>query len=161
MNAIARVLDDSSGNTNKSSIPQPRRRASISHVSATVNTDPPIRYRNSRFLEGTHSFRRASSPQRLSTRLLASDNATPPRRPAPPIPERRSHAQRSSLDEQASRQWLLGSQHPPRARSSLEENSRRRGPRLQRSTSGLKFSSSEEEEEEEDGQVGGMQVRGF
>lgn len=172
MENFTRALDGPS----KSNAHQPRRRASTSYISsranvnpnANANVNPRTRYRNSRFLEGSDSFRNPpASPQRplLASPLLADDPPSPQRQ-APLIPKRRHHTHHLSLEEQHSRQHLLGSQAAPavqhkRIRSSLEER-RFRGPRLQRSTSGLKFSSSEDEDEDGDGNGRpGMQVRGL
>ncbi|KAI4138505.1 MAG: hypothetical protein L6R39_006755 [Caloplaca ligustica] len=151
---------------------QPRRRASTSHVSsaasanANASVHPKVRYRSSRFLEGSEGFRNPpASPQRplLGSPLLADDDI-PPRRQPPAIPKRRTHTRHRSLEEQPSRQRLLDSQAPSagqqgRTRSSLEERGVR-GPRLQRSTSGLKFSSSEDDGTDVAGRSG-VQARGL
>ncbi|KAI4177038.1 MAG: hypothetical protein LQ343_000518 [Gyalolechia ehrenbergii] len=132
---------------------QPRRRASTSHISANPNLNAKIRCRNSRFLEGSESFR---NPPHSPPRPCMAAIAPSPQRPPPAIPKRRVH--RGSLEEQSSRQHLLDRQAPTavhrrRTRSSLED-SKPKGPRLQRSTSGLKFSSSDED----DGEVEDMLV---
>ncbi|KAI4122200.1 MAG: hypothetical protein LQ338_005956 [Usnochroma carphineum] len=158
---IARILDEPS-EPNRRSNKHLRRRASTSHVSTRANTNADagkdtnantkVRYRNSRFLEGSDSFRNppASPPRPLLASPLLEDVATPPPRRQPPaISKRKTHTHHTSLEEQPSRQRLLGHQAAPGVqhrltRSSLEER-RFRGPRLQRSTSGLEFSSSEDE----------------
>ncbi|KAL8920746.1 MAG: hypothetical protein Q9208_006076 [Pyrenodesmia sp. 3 TL-2023] len=168
MKKIERVLDEPSKSNNQ----QPRRRASTSYISTSanvsratdVNADPRLRYRNSRFLEGSDSFRnpRTPPPRPLLASPLLADNPRSPQRQPPAIPKRRSHTHRTSLEEQPSRQRLLESQAAPaeqhrRTRSSLEKK-RPKGPRLQRSTSGLEFSSSEDGVEDEDGRFR-VQVR--
>lgn len=155
---VSRTLDEPS----KLDKQQPRRRASTSYISTSANlsrntgvsADPRLRYRNSRFLEGSDSFRSppVPPPRPLLASPLLADDPPSPRREPPSIPKRRSHAYRSSLEEQPSRQRLLGGQAAPaeqhrRMRSSLEEK-RPRGPRLQRSTSGLNFSSSGDDAED-------------
>ncbi|KAL9603301.1 MAG: hypothetical protein Q9219_001324 [cf. Caloplaca sp. 3 TL-2023] len=137
---------------------EPHRRASTSQIGSKAD-EPKTRYRSSRFIEGTESFRNSSpsSPQQRPS--LAEISRSPPKRPPPPplaIPKRRAH--RMSLEEQSSRQRLLDAQptaandfipHHRRTRSSLVEGRRYRYPRLQRSTSGLKFSSSDDDGEGE------------
>ncbi|KAL8992709.1 MAG: hypothetical protein Q9188_007519 [Gyalolechia gomerana] len=141
---LSHILDEPFRPTSQQ---QPRRRASTSHISANPNLNAKTRYRNSRFLEGSESFRNPPhSPPRPCMAAIASS----PQRPPPAIPKRRAH--RGSLEEQSSRQYLLDRQAPTavhcrRTRSSLEDR-RPKGPRLQRSTSGLKFSSSDEDDGE-------------
>ncbi|KAL9041801.1 MAG: hypothetical protein Q9180_001046 [Flavoplaca navasiana] len=54
--SIANALDDN--DTEKSSTQQARRRASTTHISSNPKLENPrLKYRNSRFLEGTNSFR--------------------------------------------------------------------------------------------------------
>lgn len=126
---------------------QPYRRASTSHIGISSNPTAKPRYRTSKFQEGSENFRNLDPPPQRSH---TTDIAPSPQRPPPAIPKRRTH--RASLEEQPSRQRLLDRQaptamQPRRMRSSLEDR-RPRGPRLQRSTSGLKFSSSEEDDRE-------------
>ncbi|KAI4180975.1 MAG: hypothetical protein L6R41_006899 [Letrouitia leprolyta] len=126
---------------------QPHRRASTSYIGPRSNPNEMPRYRTSKFQEGSENFRNLDPlPQSPRT----ADIAPPPPRPPPAIPKRRTH--RPSVNEQPSRQRLLDRQapsavQPRRMRSSLEDR-RPRGPRLQRSTSGLKFSSSEDNDME-------------
>ncbi|KAL8802528.1 MAG: hypothetical protein Q9182_003768 [Xanthomendoza sp. 2 TL-2023] len=124
---------------------RPRRRASTTVVNPKSDS-ARVPYRNSRFLEGTNTFRNPppSSPKR-----------PPPSRPpvmnspvqGPEIPQRRTH--RASMEEHSSRQSLLD--HHTTAtrhrRTKTLEDQYYRGPRLQRSTSGLKFSSSDDDED--------------
>ncbi|KAL8825327.1 MAG: hypothetical protein Q9170_007835 [Blastenia crenularia] len=148
INDLARRLDEPI-NLATQQQQQPRRRASTSLIGANPNTNLKTRYRNSKFLEGTSSFR---SPPSSPSRSPIINIAIPPQREPPAIPIRRTH--RASLEEQSSRQRLLDNQHSNmqrrRTRSSVEDR-RYRGPRLQRSTSGLKFSSSEDGDDGEDG----------
>ncbi|KAL8664401.1 MAG: hypothetical protein Q9202_003091 [Teloschistes flavicans] len=156
VNEITTILDSSTNSRSQ----QPRRRASTSVISAPGNHPNPdpriVPYRSSRFVEGTNSFRKPPPPMR-----------TPPRPPQlfdtfvigggpsssldpSSIPDRRK-PHRASMDEQST-----GSHRPEhhqshviqhrRTRSSLTEKEKgNRGPRLQRSTSGLGFESSEDE----------------
>ncbi|KAL8896505.1 MAG: hypothetical protein Q9207_007674 [Kuettlingeria erythrocarpa] len=156
---VSRTLDEPSKSDKQQQ--QPRRRASTSYISTSANLSrntggviakSRLHYRNSRFLEGSDSFRSptVAPPRPLLASPLLADDPTSPRRQPPSIPKRKSHTYRSSLEEQPSRQHLLGGQAAApaeqhrRLRSSLEEK-RPRGPRLQRSTSGLNFSSSEDD----------------
>ncbi|KAL8626351.1 hypothetical protein Q9189_007958 [Teloschistes chrysophthalmus] len=174
VNELTTLLDRSTTNSHSQ---RPRRRASTSIISATTTTNPhpnpnanpnpPIAYRSSKFVEGTHSFRNSHHsnhhppptrtppprpPQHFNTFVLEKQPSHLP--PSIPIPDRRSH-HRASMDEsrphphppphphQQQQQQVI--QHR-RTRSSLTEKFR--GPRLQRSTSGLGFESSEDEVEE-------------
>ncbi|KAL8725957.1 MAG: hypothetical protein Q9166_007034 [cf. Caloplaca sp. 2 TL-2023] len=140
INSIANALND----PEKQVTQQARRRASTTQINPKPE-NPRIAYRNSRFLEGTNSFRNPPpSPQRPPPPRPTILNTHPlPQRPD--IPQRRAH--RASLEEHHSRQPLLDSQ--PMAvqhrRTKTSEDRYYRAPRLQRSTSGLKFSSSDDE----------------
>ncbi|KAL9596332.1 MAG: hypothetical protein Q9179_004651 [Wetmoreana sp. 5 TL-2023] len=146
VNNIADILNGSSNPPTQ----QLRRHASTSQTSAPMIANPREKYRNSRFLEGTDSFRNPPSrppPRPPITKTFVVEKTLSPQRPV--IPERKAH--RVSLDEgSSSRQRLMdrqayGVQHR-RTKSSLTDRGHR-GPRLQRSTSGLRFSSSEEEDD--------------
>ncbi|KAL8915320.1 MAG: hypothetical protein Q9171_000190 [Xanthocarpia ochracea] len=127
---------------------QARRRASTTHIVANSKTENPrLAYRNSRFLEGTNSFRDPSpSPQHPPLTKPTVIGGLPVRQ-RPDIPPRKTH--RASLEERSSRQALL--HHQPSAvqhrRTKTSEDRYHRGPRLQRSTSGLQFSSSDDEDD--------------
>ncbi|KAL8808394.1 MAG: hypothetical protein Q9223_004047 [Gallowayella weberi] len=123
---------------------RPRRRASTTVIKPESDY-ARLPYRNSRFLEGTNGFR---DPPPSPTR-------PPPSRPSiinyhspvqrPEIPQRRTH--RASTEEHSSRQPLLDHQTTAtrHRRTKTLEDRYYRGPRLQRSTSGLKFSSSDDD----------------
>ncbi|KAL8937864.1 MAG: hypothetical protein Q9216_004211 [Gyalolechia sp. 2 TL-2023] len=148
INNLSHLVDDPVRRTAEQ---QPRRRASASHISANANLKSSKRYRNSRFVEGSEGFRNPPIP---TQRHCMADIPTSPQRPPPAVPKRRPH--RSSIEEHPSRQRLLDRQAPSavqhrRTNSSLEDR-RPKGPRLQRSTSGLKFSSSDED----DGEIGDL-----
>ncbi|KAL8691259.1 MAG: hypothetical protein Q9218_003480 [Villophora microphyllina] len=151
---------------------QPRRHASTSVISATTdpNTNPSPKpnpaYRSSRFVEGTNSFRNPPSrapprPPLFNTFVIEKGSSS--QRPA--IAERKTHRasmeersvlppHRASMDECTIHPLPHQHQHHTvqhrRTRSSLTERGHR-GPRLQRSTSGLGFESSGDEEEVVDG----------
>ncbi|KAL8737115.1 MAG: hypothetical protein Q9181_002009 [Wetmoreana brouardii] len=153
VNNIADILN---GHSNPSTR-QPRRRASTSQVSARTIANPRDKYRSSRFIEGTDKFRNPPSrapPLPPVTKTFVVEKTLSPQRPV--IPDRKAH--RVSWDEaSSSRQCPMdrqayGVQHR-RTRSSLTDRGHR-GPRLQRSTSGLKFSSSEEEDDGTEQQQG-------
>ncbi|KAL8770202.1 MAG: hypothetical protein Q9209_004044 [Squamulea sp. 1 TL-2023] len=144
INSVANALND----PEKPKPQQARRRASTTHIAVDSKTEnPKLAYRNSRFLEGTNSFRDPSSSQQGPPPIQPPTFSSQPVSPRPDIPQRRTH--RASLEERSSRQPLLGNQPVAvqhRRTRTLEER-QHRGPRLQRSTSGLKFSSSEDEDE--------------
>ncbi|KAL8666374.1 MAG: hypothetical protein Q9168_007496 [Polycauliona sp. 1 TL-2023] len=164
INSIASALDDdhNPGTGAERITQQARRRASTPHIAPHPNPNPTwhskeenprLRYRNSRFLEGTHSFRN-HTPASQAERLPPAPPAPPPTRPPPVtrppmhhqqpvIPSRKTH--RSSMDEYSSRQADLGYQQHRRTKTVDERYGR--GPRLQRSTSGLKFSSEDDDDE--------------
>ncbi|KAL8694856.1 MAG: hypothetical protein Q9224_003492, partial [Gallowayella concinna] len=145
INSIANALN----NPDEQPTQQPRRRASTTVINPKSDYARSS-YRNSRFLEGTNSFRNPPPPP--------SPARPPPARPPiinnhyspiqrPEIPQRRTH--RASMEEHSSRQGLLD--HHTAAtrhrRTKTLEDGYYRGPRLQRSTSGLKFSSSDDDED--------------
>ncbi|KAL8643669.1 MAG: hypothetical protein Q9226_008200 [Calogaya cf. arnoldii] len=143
--SIANALDN---DPEKSTAQQARRRASTTHIASNPRPENPrLTYRNSRFLEGTNSFRNPPTSSQHPPPTRPPMTSSHPLQQRPSIPQRRNH--RASLEEKSSRQALLdpvpsAAQHR-RARTS--EDRHYRGPRLQRSTSGLKFSSSEEDDE--------------
>ncbi|KAI4233085.1 MAG: hypothetical protein LQ349_004610, partial [Xanthoria aureola] len=148
---IANALDN---DPEKKTTQQARRRASATHISSAPKTENPrLAYRNSRFLEGTNSFRNPPPPPQHAPPTRPPMVSSHPLPQRPDIPQRRTH--RASLDEHSSRQTSLDYQ-PSAAqhrRTKTTEDRYHRGPRLQRSTSGLKFSSSDEEHE---GRAGGF-----
>ncbi|KAL8948847.1 MAG: hypothetical protein Q9222_005006 [Ikaeria aurantiellina] len=131
---------------------RPRRRASTTHIITDPTGNPRMSYRNSRFLEGTDSFRQP--PQNPPPAIPTVPGTNLGQQSRPSIPRRRNH--HTSLEEQASRQRLLSNEAiingHRRYQSSLGDGGRYRGPRLQRSTSGLKFSSSSEDDDDGDGE---------
>ncbi|KAL9024130.1 MAG: hypothetical protein Q9196_006740 [Gyalolechia fulgens] len=138
---------------------QPRRRASASQIDTKQNLNSRAKYRTSRFREGSYNFR---NPPPSPQHPCVADSATSPQRPPPVTPKRRAH--RGSLEEQSSRMRLVDGQAPTavrhrRTKSSLEDR-RYQGPRLQRSTSGLKFSSSDESDGEVADPFVGRGIRG-
>ncbi|KAL9630189.1 MAG: hypothetical protein Q9204_004846 [Flavoplaca sp. TL-2023a] len=145
--SIANALDDNE--PENSSSQQARRRASTTHISTNPKLENPrLKYRNSRFLEGTNSFRNPTlsppkHPPPVRPPMLSSQ---PLQHQGPEIPERRTH--RASLEEYSSRHpgSLDQQQRSQHRRTRTLEDRQYRGPRLQRSTSGLQFSSSEDEE---------------
>ncbi|CAL8576501.1 hypothetical protein XPA_002380 [Xanthoria parietina] len=148
---IANVLDN---DPEKKTTQQARRRASTTHISSAPTTENPrLAYRNSRFLEGTNSFRNPPPPPQHAPPTRPPMISSRPLPQRPDIPQRRTH--RASMEEYSARQTSLD--HQPSAaqhrRTKTTEDRYYRGPRLQRSTSGLKFSSSDDEDE---GRAGGF-----
>ncbi|KAL8870745.1 MAG: hypothetical protein Q9198_007563 [Flavoplaca austrocitrina] len=145
--SITNALDDNE--PEKFSTQQARRRASTTHISTNPKLENPrLKYRNSRFLEGTNSFRNPTlSPPKHPPPVRPPMVSTQPlQHQGPEIPQRRTH--RASLEEYSSRYpgSLDQQQRSQHRRTRTLEDRQYRGPRLQRSTSGLKFSSSEDEE---------------
>ncbi|KAL8849227.1 MAG: hypothetical protein Q9221_005757 [Calogaya cf. arnoldii] len=140
--SIAKALDN---HPEKATIQLARRRASTTHIASNSKPENPrLTYRNSRFLEGTNSFRNPPPSPQHPPPIRPPMTSNQPLRPS--IPQRRTH--RASMEENSSRQALFD--HIPSAtqhrRTKTSEDRHYRGPRLQRSTSGLKFSSSEEDD---------------
>ncbi|KAL8788320.1 MAG: hypothetical protein Q9213_001717 [Squamulea squamosa] len=144
INSIANALNE----PGKPKPQQARRRASETHITANSKTENPrLAYRNSRFLEGTNSFRNPPTSQQGPPPIRPPVIRNHPLTQRPDIPQRKTH--RASLEERSSNQPLLGNQPVAvqHRRTRTLEDRQYRGPRLQRSTSGLKFSSSEDEDE--------------
>ncbi|KAL8709167.1 MAG: hypothetical protein Q9220_006047 [cf. Caloplaca sp. 1 TL-2023] len=142
---------------------RPQRRASTTHIDAAPpSNNSKTSYRHSRFREGSEGFRNPPRRPPPAMPTLPSTNSSQQNHPS--IPQRRTH--RASLEEQTSRQRLLSHEAAVDRRSgnksSLDNGLKYRGPRLQRSTSGLKFSSSSENDNghDDDDDEGGLEAGG-
>ncbi|KAI4253298.1 MAG: hypothetical protein L6R42_007637 [Xanthoria sp. 1 TBL-2021] len=143
----------------KTTTQQARRRASTTHIASNSKSENlRSAYRNSRFLEGTNSFRKPPPSPQHPPPTIPPMTSNLPLSQGPDIPQRRTH--RASLEEYSSRQASLDRQ-PSAAqhrRTRTSEDRHYRGPRLQRSTSGLKFSSSDDEDDGRGGGFGDTEV---